>query len=396
MWQRIIIGMAVLGVILAATLSISSNRTQAIPPLVKQPPVNPFKHSIAGAGVVEPASENIVIGVNEPGRIAKVFVHQGQKVNAGDPLMQTDISSLEAQRVAAVASIETAEASLKRVQAYRRPEDEANLRAKLAQARAQRVEAEDGVSEAVLAAAEQDWLVQDQADQTSRLEKTVAASASSEQEYAHAKFTLGLQKARLDSLKQKVISAKSKIETAIAGVQVAEADLKTYLAGPWKADVETAQAAVAEAKAKVKQLDMEIERRTVGAPIDAVVLRCEAIIGQYAMANNPDPENAGIVIGNLTDLNVRVDIDELDAQRFREGMPAAALFKTGDGTSMALEFVRIDPFVIPKRALTNSQTELVDTRVLQVIYKVRDTKAKLYIGQQLDVYIEVSAGMPTR
>ncbi len=325
MWQRVIIVMAFAGVVLALTLSLLSTRTKAVPPPFKQPAVNPFIHSIAGAGVVEAASENIVIGVNDAGRVAKVFVHQGQKVKAGDPLLQTDTLSLEAQRVAAVAAVETAEASLKRVIAYRREEDEVNLRALLAQAKALQVEAENSVGEAQLAATEQEWLIKDQADLTGRIAQSVVVHASSDLDYEHAKFTLSLQKARLDSLNQKVLSAKARVNTAVAGVQIADSNLKTYLAGPWKPDVAAAQAAVSEAKSKVKQLDLEIERCTVHAPMDAMVLRCEIFEGQYAMANNPDPENAGIVIGNIDDLNVRVDIDELDAQRFRAGMSAAAL-----------------------------------------------------------------------
>ena len=38
--------------------------------------------------------------------------------------------------------------------------------------------------------------------------------------------------------------------------------------------------------------------------------------------------------------------------------------------SMTLKFVRVEPFVIPKRSLTGDNTERVDTRVLQVIYAV--------------------------
>jgi hypothetical protein len=45
---------------------------------------------------------------------------------------------------------------------------------------------------------------------------------------------------------------------------------------------------------------------------------------------------------------------------------------------------------VPKRALTNSQTELVDARVLQVIYRVVSEDVSLYVGQQLDVFIEES------
>jgi len=69
-------------------------------------------------------------------------------------------------------------------------------------------------------------------------------------------------------------------------------------------------------------------------------------------------------------------------------MPAQAFYKIGGDTTIPMEFVRVEPFVIPKRSLTNSQTELVDTRVLQVIYKITDPKVNVFIGQQLDVYID--------
>jgi len=44
--------------------------------------------------------------------------------------------------------------------------------------------------------------------------------------------------------------------------------------------------------------------------------------------------------------------------------------------------------VIPKKSLTGDSTERVDTRVLQVIYRVKDRNAPLYVGQQMDVYVE--------
>ena len=47
--------------------------------------------------------------------------------------------------------------------------------------------------------------------------------------------------------------------------------------------------------------------------------------------------------------------------------------------------------MIPKKSLTGDSTERVDTRVLQVIYRVRDAEPSVYVGQQMDVYIEGSA-----
>jgi hypothetical protein len=54
-----------------------------------------------------------------------------------------------------------------------------------------------------------------------------------------------------------------------------------------------------------------------------------------------------------------------------------------------LSFVRIEPLVIPKRSLTGDSTERVDTRVLQIIFKIEPTEGiPLYPGQQMDVFIE--------
>ena len=54
-----------------------------------------------------------------------------------------------------------------------------------------------------------------------------------------------------------------------------------------------------------------------------------------------------------------------------------------------LEFERVEPYVIPKKSLTGDNTERVDTRVLQVIYSLDVTDRPVYVGQQLDVFIDV-------
>jgi hypothetical protein len=57
-------------------------------------------------------------------------------------------------------------------------------------------------------------------------------------------------------------------------------------------------------------------------------------------------------------------------------------------TRYPLTFVRVEPYVIPKKSLTGGNTERVDTRVLQVIYAVDAPRAPLYVGQQLDVALD--------
>jgi hypothetical protein len=45
--------------------------------------------------------------------------------------------------------------------------------------------------------------------------------------------------------------------------------------------------------------------------------------------------------------------------------------------------------VIPKKSLTGDNTERVDTRVLQVIYALEGAEGRVYVGQQLDVFLDV-------
>ena len=69
---------------------------------------------------------------------------------------------------------------------------------------------------------------------------------------------------------------------------------------------------------------------------------------------------------------------------------AATAYLKGDSTQpIPLEFVRIEPYVIPKQSLTGSSIERVDTRVLQVIYRFAARPGRtIYVGQQMDIYID--------
>ena len=96
-----------------------------------------------------------------------------------------------------------------------------------------------------------------------------------------------------------------------------------------------------------------------------------------------------MVLGDISTYHVRVDIDERDIARFRPGAPAKAYPRGDTAHEMTMRFVRVEPYVQPKKSLTGDNTERVDTRVLQVIYllDLKD-KPRVYIGQQMDVFIE--------
>lgn len=97
-----------------------------------------------------------------------------------------------------------------------------------------------------------------------------------------------------------------------------------------------------------------------------------------------------MIIGDVEEFFVRVDVDENDVWRFSPGADATGHLKGRSSLSVPLRFVRTEPFIIPKRSLTGSTTERVDTRVLQVLYAFNPAALHAYVGQQMDVFIQVA------
>lgn len=153
-----------------------------------------------------------------------------------------------------------------------------------------------------------------------------------------------------------------------------------------RARLESAKAAVVAADADVKSTQSAIERLTVRAPMASEVMQVNIHPGEYAPTGALSTPL--MLLGNLDLLYVRVDIDENDAWRFKPETKAVASMRGNRDLKTDLTFVRVEPFVTPKRSLTGSSTERVDTRVLQVIYSFPRRLLPAYVGQQMDVFIE--------
>jgi RND family efflux transporter MFP subunit len=152
------------------------------------------------------------------------------------------------------------------------------------------------------------------------------------------------------------------------------------------ARLKTAQAEVANAEAQVKETETNLDRLTVRAPVSGRILQVNIRLGEYA------PTGALVtpllVMGTVDRLNVRIDIDENDAWRFRPQAKARAHLRGNRDLAVDLSFEYVEPYVVPKRSLTGESTERVDTRVLQVVYSFPSTALPAYVGQQVDVFID--------
>jgi len=153
-----------------------------------------------------------------------------------------------------------------------------------------------------------------------------------------------------------------------------------------KAQLDSALAFVQQAEANLANTQTTLERLVVRAPVDSVVLQINVRPGEFAQAGALN--TALLVLGNLDQLHVRVDIDENDAWRFDKRGKAVAYLRGNRNFKTDLELAYVEPYVIPKKSLTGDSTERVDMRVLQALYSFNRDQLPVYVGQQMDVFIE--------
>ncbi len=155
-------------------------------------------------------------------------------------------------------------------------------------------------------------------------------------------------------------------------------------AGQARAQVQVAQANLAAARARLQQVETDLGRLTVTAPITGRVLRVNVRPGEYAVAG---PQSSPLIaIGADERLHVRVEIAEEDIGRVRVGAAAQGSFR-GNATRIPLAFVRFEPEARSKRNLTGGG-ERVDTRVIEALFSFDPKASPAFVGQRMDVFID--------
>ncbi len=298
---------------------------------------------------MEAKTENISIGTHVPGIVVERAVEVGQKVEAGDLLFRIDDRQLQADLKVKSAQFAAAQSKLHRLQSMPRPEEIPPSEAKVARLRAE-----------------------------------FAATATCSTGRRNSSLPLD-RRGGTHPAPPKGIRRQEALGQAIAEDQL----LKK---GAWDEDIRVATSEVEQARTLVDQAKTEIARLEVRSPIAGEVLQVNVRAGEYV---GTPPGQPLVVLGNMQALRVRIDIDESDIADYRAGMPARAFLRGSKKTEIPLHFVRIEPFVIPKKSLTRRPGEQVDTRVLQVIYEIQDRKSAVYVGQQLDVFFDESAAPET-
>jgi len=345
MFRKVILPiLAGLGVLFALVMVVIGREKPPLPPIEFPPPTPPYTHFIAGAGVIEASSENIAIGAPFPEIVSKVFVTAGAKVDAGAPLFELNTTQLQKQKEEKEYALQVAINEYSKMIHEPRKEEVPPAIASMEAAKAE---------------------YENQLDQYRIISAISDKRAVSENTRLIRRHTLA--------------AAQAKYEEA-------KGNLELLTSGAWIRDLEIQKAAVAQAEASVEQVQNEIRRSVIRAPVDGVVLQMNARVGELTSELTQSTPLA--IFGTTNPMYIRVDIDQDEAWRFEPKTNATAFVRGNSKIAIPLTYVRFEPLVIPKKAYTGDSFERVDTRVLQALYKFDPRQYPVYVGLIMDVYIE--------
>ena len=322
-------------------------------------------------GRVEPASGTIKVAVPVMGVIAQVMVKVNDKVFAGEPLVRLVDAEARARLAAAEAQVAF------RLQA--RNEESAPAPAAPAMraapaARAARPAPQRG--EAVVADVDKAAPRRRAEDAVADADKAVM-EAQAALDRAAERRAGAASDAALEAARAAMARAQDRQRQQKAELRRIEADPGTPLPNFVDGQVNVARAEAAAAAAA-------IERLTIRAPISGTVLQVNAKPGELAAPTNAQPL---LVIGDISALRVRAELDERDVGEVKLGQSAVIRADAFRGREFAGKVSFIAPIVEPGRISARGQRSVTDVDVVEVLVDVAQPDP-LAVGMKVDVYFQ--------
>ena len=339
-WRSIVAGLAALGLLAVGArsgstrwLAESANASPARDPA-------PRHHMVAAPGLVEPNGEEREIGSQVIGIIREMRVEENDQVVAGQIIAVVDNNEQQARVESARAQLALRNAELDRVTNGARPEERREARAAEAEA------------EANLELARREY----------ERKVPLAKSGASTQ-------------AALDQ-------ATSALNATEAHRTVMSERLGVMEAGSRTEDVEAARAQVALAEADVALAEALLDKTFIRSPVTGTVLRRYRAAGE-AVGNMPPTPVA--VVGDLSRLRVRAEVDETDVGRVTIGQRVEVTADAYPDRRFGGTVYRVSSRLGGKAVQTGRPTDRVDTKVLQVLIDL-EPGTTLPIGLRVDAY----------
>src|SRR5262245_46004382 len=341
-------------------LSVLAARTGAQEPARASRPeaADDKRWQTVAPGRVEPASGEIKIAASVMGVIAEVLVKVNDKVFVGEPLIRLSDNEAQARLAAAEAQVafrlrarndETAPVG----SATRRTTEAAVGDADKAAARRR---AEDAVADA---------------------DKAVAAAQAALDRAAVDSRAGRASDASLDTARTALSRAQDRLKQQKAELRRIESDTGTPLPNFAEGQVNVARGELAAAAAAIAKL-------TIRAPIAGTVLQVNAKPGELAAPSNAQPL---LIIGDVSALRVRAELDERDFGKIKIGQPVLVRAAAFRGREFAGKVSFIAPLVEHGRINVREQRNVTDVDVVEVLIDLAQADP-LAVGMKVDVYFQ--------
>jgi len=315
---------------------------------VKRSPTQPQQYMIYAQGRIEGSTPEIELRPQLAGRITRVYVEEGQLVEAGNVLLTLDDRQYRCEVALGAAELKLAKARLDRLlngaHPQQRTEARALYHAKLAE----------------LERARLSW---------QRIKNLREARAVSQQEADN-------QRALLDALTAEVAAARARLGRLEASARADEVQME-------KARVQAANAQVE--LAKVRQ-DQTILR----APCRGQILKVDCRAGELT---GPGAAEPAVVMADTARYYVRAFIEEMDAPRVKLGMTATITADGLPGPGLKGRVIRLSPRMGRKELWSNYPTERHDTKTREIWIELENGES-LLLGLRVDVVIDPKSSTP--
>jgi HlyD family secretion protein len=309
------------------------------PPAAKPAPV--AASPVVAAGRVEPAEEEISIGAEIEGRLSRVYVKEGSRVNAGALLAELGNDDYRARVEMAKAQVSDRTAALSRLNNGSRPEERA-----LAEARAREAQIR--------------W--ESARDEVTRRRPLVEPGAVSRMEFDLAVRDETMARAQADAAKEQLAIVRS----------VSRSE-----------DIHRATAEIATASARLAEAEAQLAKTFIRAPSAGVVLHLWRRTGESVSAGSQSPI---LNLGDTSRLRVRVDVDEADVARIRIGQKAFFTADAYAGRKFTGQVTSIAQALGRKKVRTDEPTERVDKKILETLVEL-DPGQSLPLGLRVDAFL---------
>jgi HlyD family secretion protein len=298
-------------------------------------------------GRVEPLGGEIRISAQVPGRITDVLVGVNDQVAAGDLLLRFADEELVARVHAA------------RAEAAARKRDRDNEG--VGKAAQDRRRAEDDFARG------ERWL----ADAREELDRTLKLRRSGTASDADA-----------DKARAEVTKAREYLEKT-------RSSLRKAMAGNGPAPTRL-EAALAVARAELSLAEATLERARIRAPSNGTVLRVHARVGETAA---PSPENALVVLGDVTRLRVRAEFEERDIGKVQMDQAAVVRSDAFPGRDFEGTVSSLARALGPSRLGQRGPRRPTDIDVLEVMIDLSG-QPPLLPGMRVDVFLKAALPEP--